>query len=279
MGLPDPAQAFGDAQMVRSRCAADPERAFVALRGGELVGLVIASRWGDFGWFGPLAVRPDLWDRGIGRALLEPVDELFARWAVTQAGLFTFAHSVKHVALYHSRGFWPQHLTTVMELAPAPGAAAAPPPSPAFEELLDGCREVAGAILPGLDLSGEIAAAAELELGATVAVEEGGRTVAFAVCHTGAGESGSGACFVKFAGVAPGPGAGERFERLLDSCAALAADRGLGRIVAGVNLACHDAYRRMLARGYRTAFQGVLMQRPNEPGFCRPDAYVLADLR
>jgi hypothetical protein len=34
-----------------------------------------------------------------------------------------------------------------------------------------------------------------------------------------------------------------------------------------------------LERGYRTWLCGVVMQRPNEPGYCRPDVYVLDDLR
>ena len=77
----------------------------------------------------------------------------------------------------------------------------------------------------------------------------------------------------------PGAQSGERFERLLDACEALAASRGVQAMLAGVNMARHDAYRRLLARGYRTRFQGVVMQRPNEPGYCRPDVYAIDDLR
>lgn len=68
-------------------------------------------------------------------------------------------------------------------------------------------------------------------------------------------------------------------ERLLDACEELGRVRGLDRIVAGVNVARHDAYRRLLARGYETWFAGVIMQRPNKRGYCRPDAYVIDDLR
>jgi hypothetical protein len=64
-----------------------------------------------------------------------------------------------------------------------------------------------------------------------------------------------------------------------DACETLAAERGLQRIVAGINTARHDAYQRLLARGYRTWFEGVIMQRPNEPGYCRPDVYAIDDLR
>jgi hypothetical protein len=106
-----------------------------------------------------------------------------------------------------------------------------------------------------------------------------GRSRGFAVCHCEAGEAGSGTTFIKCGAARPGPDAGARFERLLDACEELARVRGLDRIVAGVNVARHDAYRRLLERGYQTWFAGVIMQRPDKPGYCRPDAYVIDDLR
>ena len=56
-GLADPAQAFGDADRVRTRFRAAPDCAWVAEVDGEVVGAVFAARWGSFGYFGPLAVR------------------------------------------------------------------------------------------------------------------------------------------------------------------------------------------------------------------------------
>ena len=55
--------------------------------------------------------------------------------------------------------------------------------------------------------------------------------------------------------------------------------KGMADVVAGVNSGCHNAYRRMIARGFRADFQGVLMLKPNEATFDRPDRYVLCDLR
>jgi hypothetical protein len=66
---------------------------------------------------------------------------------------------------------------------------------------------------------------------------------------------------------------------LLDACEVAAAAQGLGRVVTGVNTARHDAYHRLLERGYRTWLSGLIMQRPNDPGYCRPDVYLLDDLR
>ena len=69
------------------------------------------------------------------------------------------------------------------------------------------------------------------------------------------------------------------FDRLLSACEELAAMNGMTTVMAGVNSACHNAYRRMIARGFRIDFQGVMMLRPNEPAFDRPDCYVMCDLR
>jgi hypothetical protein len=145
--------------------------------------------------------------------------------------------------------------------------------------VLSACRDVTDAIFEGLDVEHEIRATEAQGLGDTVLLREDSELAGLAVCHCGAGEAGTGACFIKFGAVRPGPDAGDLFDRLLDACEQLAGERGVERIVAGVNAARHDAYRRLLARGYRTWLQGVVMQRPNEPGYCRSDAYVVDDLR
>ena len=50
-------------------------------------------------------------------------------------------------------------------------------------------------------------------------------------------------------------------------------------VLAGVNLAREEAYRQMVARGFRTMIQGVTMHRPNEPSYSAPGLYVLDDWR
>jgi GNAT superfamily N-acetyltransferase len=285
LGVPDPIAVFGDAQYVRPRFRAAPSWAFAAELGGEVVGSNFATRWGSFAFFGPLTVRPDLWDQGIAGRLMEPVIDLFDRWGVRQAALFTFPQSPKHIGFYQKLGFWPQHLTPLMEKQVAPSTATrgdstfSAAGASEREAMLSACRELTDQIHDGLDLSHEIFATDTQALGDTVLLRDESGLAGFAVCHCGAGEAGSGTCFVKFAAARPGPNAAGRFERLLDACEELAAERQLERIVAGVNAARHDAYRRMLSRGYRTWLEGVIMQRPNEPGHCRPDVYVIDDFR
>lgn len=285
--VPDPVSVFGDGDWVHTRYHADPTAAFCAELAGDVVGSNFATRWGTFGFFGPLTVRVDLWDRGIATRLMAPVMDLFEHWGVRHAGLFTWPESPKHIALYNKFGFWPQQLTPVLvtEITPPAGRAtyetfSAAREKGSGEDILQQCREVTGAIYEGLDLEREITATYRQGLGETVLIGEGDRLAGFAVCHCGAGtEAGSGACFVKFGAVLPGDRAQARFERLLDACEALAAEQGLARLMAGVNTARHDAYQALLARGYRAMLNGVTMLRPNEPAYNRPDAYVIDDLR
>src|SRR6516162_3550866 len=106
IGLADPTAFAGTADYVRTRFRADPSAAFGAVENGELAGSNFAANWGSVGCFGPLTIRPDLWDRGIGKRLMEPIMACFERWGTRQAGLFTFPHSQKHVGLYQRFGFW-----------------------------------------------------------------------------------------------------------------------------------------------------------------------------
>ena len=77
----------------------------------------------------------------------------------------------------------------------------------------------------------------------------------------------------------PGASAGDTFDRLLDACESLAIHRGLGRVEAGVNTARHHAYQRMLARGFQARVLGLAMQKPNEPGYNRPEVFLIDDWR
>ena len=114
IGVPNPENFMSDIQYAQVRWNAYPGSAFKAEIDGELVGSNFATRWGSVGFFGPLSVRPDLWDRGIAKQLMEPVIDLFEQWGVTNAGLFTMPHSPKHLGLYQHFDFWPRNLTAIM---------------------------------------------------------------------------------------------------------------------------------------------------------------------
>jgi GNAT superfamily N-acetyltransferase len=287
LGLPDPARTFGDAEYVRSRWSADPAATMGAEFDGDLVASNFATRWGSVAFFGPLTVRPDLWGTGIAKRLMNETVGLLDSWGVRLSELFTFSHSPKHIGLYHRYGFWPQHQTFVMT-KPVGSAGRASSSWTVLSEVppaergaaLSACRDITDALHDGLDVGREIEEAARQGLGDTVLVTDEDGLLAFAVCHTGGGsEAGSGATYVKFGAARPGPGAAERFERLLGACEEDAARRGSEVLVAGTNTGRAEAWDAMIRRGYRTEVPGVVMHRPNDPGYSLPGRYVIDDWR
>jgi GNAT superfamily N-acetyltransferase len=296
IGLPDPLTFMGDAENVRTRWRMDPTAAFAATLDGQLAGISIAANWGSVGYFGPLAVDPALWDRGIGGTLLEPIMARFDAWGATFAGLCTFPNSPKHIGLYQKFGFWPRFLTANMSMTVA-APTAAPPALPTsssptrFSEVppadrptvLAACRDLTTSIYDGLDLRIEIEAIQAQHLGDTILLwdpRDDTRLLALATCHCGPGsEAGSGSCYIKFGAARPGPHAAEHFDALLTACAMLAVERNLAHLSAGVNTARHEAYQQMRARGFRADMHSIIMQRDGVPGYNRPGIYLIDDWR
>jgi GNAT superfamily N-acetyltransferase len=291
LGVPDPEKFSGDADLVRTRWRADPGAALAAELDGRLVGSNFATNWGSVGFFGPLTVAPEYWDRGIAQRLLGATMDLFTTWDTRHAGLFTFPQSTKHVRLYQKYGFWPRFLTAIMSRPVDPSGPADPAartqPARVSEAsgqdlpgIMTAAGELTGAVYPGLDVSREIRAVLTQRLGDTVLIDDGTGLQALAVCHIGAGtEAGSGTCYIKFGAVRPGPAAERLFGLLLDACHALAADRGATVLLAGVNAGRDRAWRVLADRGFHPDYQGVAMHRRNEPGYSTSDRYVIDDWR
>lgn len=277
LGLADPTSFAAGADLIGTRWRAPAgNTTFGAFDGETLVGSNFVANWGSFGFFGPLTVLPNYWGKGIAQRLLEPTMDTFARWGVGQAGLFTFPHSPKHLALYQKYDFWPQQLTALMAKRVADASEVTAALEGSRAELLAQTREVTDSIFPGLDVSAEIDALIDQSLGEVVTVRAGASAEAFAVCHFGPGsEAGPEAVYVKFAAARDE----NQFGELLAACEALAIRRGMKVVTAGVNTACHAAYRTMLGRGYRTQFTGVAMQRGNGAGYLAADSFALGDWR
>ena len=276
---------FGDKDYVRTRWLADPGAALAAERDGQLVGSNFLTRWGTVGFFGPLSVRPELWDQGVASRLMEATVTLFEQWDTAHAGLFTFAHSPRHLGLYQKFGFWPRFLTPVMAKAPRPGQSSR---AVRYTELpvaeraraLDACRELTATAYEGLDLEREIRAVEDQGLGEVLLLEDLSGLSGMAVCHLGPGtEAGTGGCYIKFGLARPGPGVETRFEALLDACEALALERGAAHVELGVNAGRHEAYVAVAGRGYRAGLVGVSMHRAHDEGYSRPGTWLIDDWR
>ncbi len=294
LGLPDPSSFMGDADYVKTRYKANPSAALAAEVDGELVGSNFVLNWGSVGIFGPLTIHPDMWNKGVAKRLLEKTMELFDRWEIKHAGLFTFAQSIKHIHLYQNFGFWPRFLTSIM--SKTIGQTQEPEQSSyrwsKFSELnsdektrtIEECRNLTNQIYNGLNLEMEIYSVEKQRLGDTILLREddknNGKLNAMAICHCGPGtEAGSGTCYLKFGAVVPSQDSPRYFDRLLAVCESFAKSQQLSRVTAGVNLGRHNAYRKMIEHHFRTDLQGVTMHKPNEAGYNTENIYVVDDWR
>jgi hypothetical protein len=245
--------------------------------------------------------------------LLEPTINIFdKKWHTRHMGLFTFAQSAKHVGLYQKFGFWPRFLTIIMSKPVWPveeeeqeqqrknnsntassfhWSRFSEIPKHKQEQKLNKYRLLTNSVYDGLDLRHEIVAVNNQNLGDTILLyihnnkttkHDNNSLAGFAVCHCGAGsEAGSGVCYIKFGIVIPSNGNSqqENFKNLLNAASLLAKDRHLSRIVAGVNTERSEAYRYMVAKGFRADIQGIAMHRPNESGYNHSDIYLIDDWR
>ncbi len=282
---------MGDATLPQRAGRPIPTAVLAAEHAGKLIGSNFAANWGSFGFFGPLTVEPEYWNRGVAQLLLAPTMEIFQRWGTRHLGLYTFTHSPKHIALYQKFGFWPRNLVAVMAKQTLPASAAR---SSDYEitrlsettiqgrlQILAACAEVTNANFEGLDVEREIRAVDSQKLGDTILLFDASKLAAFAVCHSGPGsEAGSAVCYVKFAAVRPGRRAGEALERLFDAVEDYARAVNATKITAGVNLARREAFQALVARGFRTEMQGVAMESGDEnSGYNRAGVYILDDWR
>lgn len=192
VGLAEPTEFNVGVEHVAHRWHNDPAAAFAAELDGRLVGSNFATRWGSFGFFGPLSIAPQFWSRGYAHALMAPVMDCFARWDTALCGLFTFPHSARHIALYQRYGFRPRALTLVLERDLAAGGAASPwrALSTLDATTQAGARAdiaaLCDALHAGLDPRAELATIAACGLGDTLLVGAD-RVEAFAACHLGTG--------------------------------------------------------------------------------------------
>jgi GNAT superfamily N-acetyltransferase len=284
LGAPNPAEFMGDRHLLIPRLRSSHVKVLAARDAGRLIGSNVVTRWGSFGFFGPLTVLPEYWDRGVAQRLLEATIATFERWGVRHTGLYTFANSTKHQGLYQKFRYWPRYLTAIMTAPSEAKGAEAPTLLSSLkksqrEAAIQACGKLTHKIDKGLDLTGEIKAVLAQRTCDVVLRYRGSVLDGFAVCLHGPGsEGGEKTCYIKFGAARSGSGARERFDHLLAACEGFASSRG-ATIEAGVNLAREDAYRCMRSRGYRVASLGVAMQRPNADGFNRPDAYLIDDWR
>jgi GNAT superfamily N-acetyltransferase len=91
LGLPQPVDFMGDRNFIVPRWRSTHVKVIAARERGRLIGSSVATRWGSFGFLGPVTVLPEYWDRGVAQRLLEATMTIFDRWGLRHTGLFTFS--------------------------------------------------------------------------------------------------------------------------------------------------------------------------------------------
>jgi GNAT superfamily N-acetyltransferase len=308
LGLSDPLLFYGDADYIKTRFYSDPSAAYAAVSDddGKLLGSNFTANWGSVGFFGPLTIHPDYWNKGIAKRLLEPTMQLFSKWNTKHAGLFTFSNSPKHIGLYQKFDFWPRFLTAVMSRELLPKQEEEMTTGLRFSKyselvqdgtykdekhLLGECKKLTNSVYEGLNLETEIRSVRKQKLGDTILLwrqedqntnydVERSQLVGIAVCHSGAGsEAGSNTCYIKFGAVKPGHNADRDFEELLNVCELFAREKDMKRLTAGTNIGRYRAYTKMLLNGFIIDILGVAMQKGNDEGYNLQNVYIIDDWR
>lgn len=228
---------------------------------------------------GPLAVRTDRQEMGIGRKIVAAAIDWLRDEGVSTIGLETMPRTVDNIGFYGRLGFVPHHLTVTMT-----GDAGKRRVAGTFTRLsevdeaeraslAERCRQRVDESAPGYDFTREIELTTALALGDTVVIERDGAIDAFAVWHSAplaATRSAEELRVLKaFAA------SGDAFERLLvvlEVCAARAHRR---RVAVRVQTAYADAYRALLARGYRVRWTDLRMTLHDRPEAKVADGEVL----
>lgn len=262
---------FG-AHLARQRFQKEPLGAFVALRGGRVVGCAFSVRWGALAWFGPLAVAPEAQGLGIATRLVEAVQARWRRSRVRTWGLETGADSAKHIHLYSKLGYLP--LSVGVSFQADAGADTLPRGYSVarFGELSFGerdaalkhVRRIANELVRGLDPSIEVTSALESQVGDAVLVSDRRSLVAFAVAHWAPLLRAADVIAVPVAAVSRRGGT-RAFAALLRGLRTLALERQQSRVwvrVAGRRIRAQEVLRR---EGFREDAAMLRMKRgPDE---------------
>ena len=238
---------------------------------GEVVAFNIAHRSGSEGWMGPLAVRPDRQGMGVGKTVVRAaVDWLVEQGGggsggggeVATLGLETMPRTVENIGFYGRLGFSPAYLTVTMtnDIAtrghPAPallsqrkGAAAA--------AAVAAARRLVGELVAGYDFTREILLTTEFGLGDLALVDGDDGLRALVLWHAAPLAEGRPKDEVRVLKLAARDA--QAFQAAVAVTEAAAARIGIRRIAIRCQTRYEDAFRALIARGYRVRWTDLRM--------------------
>lgn len=229
---------------------------------GQVAAFNIAHRSGTEGWMGPLAVRPDRQGMGIGKAIVRTAVDWLLERGVTTLGLETMPRTVENIGFYARLGFAPGYLTVTMTSDivtrghPAP-ALLSQRKGDAGPQAMDAGRQLVAGLAPGYDFTREIVLTGELALGDTSLVDGDDGLDALALWHSAPLAEGRPRDEVRILKLAARDA--RAFEAAMAATEAAAARAGIRRVAVRCQTRYGDAFRRLVARGYRVRWTDLRM--------------------
>lgn len=229
---------------------------------GHVAAFNMVHRSGTEGWMGPLAVRTEYQGTGLGKDIVSRGVDWLKQSSASVIGLETMPRTMDNIGFYSRLGFTPGRLTLTATLEAA--AALSPAellgrrPAREKEALLDECRALLQARMPGYDYTRELQLTDDLALGDTVVLrEKGGDVVGFALCHTVSlveGRTREELRVLKM--VLDGP---ERFGEMARALCDFARRSGTRRVAIRVQGEYESLYRQLIGMGARIRWTDLRM--------------------
>jgi GNAT superfamily N-acetyltransferase len=232
-------------------------------RSGDLIAFNIAHHSGTEGWMGPLAVRSDTQEAGVGRLIVQTAIEWLRDAGAATIGLETMPRTVDNIGFYSRLGFVPRHLTVTMTHEARRGSLAAgfirlaALSQAERDELLERCRQRLQRSAPGCDYTREFQLTVDLGIGDAVVLEDAGAVRAFALWHSvplARDRSMEDLRVLKLFADSQ-----SAFEELLGAIEKCASRLGLTHISVRCQTAFRWAYQTLIQRGYRVRWTDLRM--------------------
>jgi GNAT superfamily N-acetyltransferase len=229
---------------------------------GDVAAFNVAHQAGAEGWMGPLAVRPDRQGSGIGKTIVRTAADWLIDRGVTTLGLETMPRTPENIGFYARLGFSPGFLNVTLTNEIATRGH----PTPALlskraaddkETTMGAARQLVDELVPGIDFSREILLTAELGLGDTSLIEGDNGLDAMAVWHSAPLADSRTRDEVRVLKVAARDDAS--FDAAISGVEAAAAKAGIRRIAIRCQSRYGEAFRRLIARGYRVRWTDLRM--------------------
>ncbi len=235
---------------------------------GEIIGVALASVWGDIAVFGPMAVHPDHQRKGIARQLMDSTLKDLKAEGIKKVGLFTFPGSEAHEDLYiKTFGFDKKNLN------PVRGKTAEKKELPSEnsvvlysqlgteerDEILQKAKTLTAKLDSNLSLSNEIKSTTGKWSETLFVLNEEKSICGLAICHYGEGsEAGDKTLLIKFGMGDPDmPGTDNL---LLTACENLTVEKGMTTINAGIDASIEDERKILEENGFDIeCLAGVMM--------------------